>query len=167
MKKSALILYFFAISFGLFAQEFQVPQYFKLENPEDYVLYDSSIIKCTDWIMETPANEQTSKRNFVNAFLIQCLTDNPNFNVKAHVKQKIVTFMSSPELFFVFMGNWAKYFIENKYNDDNVAGCLVGIESVIQFYTKNKEHIGKNKHVEKYIKMKEKGTLRAYIEKNA
>jgi len=38
---------------------------------------------------------------------------------------------------------------------------------VIEFYSKNKDLMPKNKNVEKYIRMKDKGELRGYIEDNA
>jgi hypothetical protein len=38
---------------------------------------------------------------------------------------------------------------------------------VIDFYSRNKGSIPKNKGVEKYIKLKEKGTLKDFVEKNA
>jgi len=38
---------------------------------------------------------------------------------------------------------------------------------VIQFYEKNVKTIGKNKGVQKYIKMKNKGELKNYIKENS
>jgi hypothetical protein len=87
--------------------------------------------------------------------------------VHIEIKQEIVTFMDSPDLLMIFIGTWAKYSIESKDFNNKINGTMTGIESVIDFYTKNKGQISKNKGVEKYIKMKEKGTLKEYVEKNS
>jgi hypothetical protein len=64
------------------------------------------------------------------------------------------------------MGAWTKYSIESKAFDDKINGTMNGIESVIDFYIRNKGSISKNKGVEKYLKLKEKGTLKEFVEKN-
>ena len=74
---------------------------------------------------------------------------------------------TSPDLLMIFLGGWAKYSLESKEFDNNIAGSLAGIESVIVFYVQNKDLLPKDKHIEKYIKMKNKGTLKDYIKKNA
>jgi len=74
---------------------------------------------------------------------------------------------TSPDLLMIFMGGWAKYSLESKDFKNKNSGSMAGIESVIEFYTKNKDFMPKDKNIEKYIKMKDKGTLKEYIEKNA
>ena len=166
MKKLTLILIFGSISFGLFSQNFEVPKSYILEKAEDYTQYENDVVKCVDWLIANPINEQASKRKEANAFLLKWLMGSPDIYIE--IRQEIVTFQnSSPELLSIFMGGWAKYSIENKDFDNKTLGSLAGIESVIEFYTKNKGLISKDKNVEAYVKMKKKGTLKDYIEKNA
>lgn len=166
MKKFTLTLILATISFGLFAQDFEVPNNYKLDKAEDYDLYEKDIIKCVDWLVETPINEQATKRKEANSFLIDWVNGSPKVSID--IKPEIVTFMkSSPSLLIIFLGGWAKYSIESKDYKNKVAGSMAGIEAVIEFYTKNKDYIKKDKNVEKYIKMKNKGKLEAYIQKNA
>jgi hypothetical protein len=88
-------------------------------------------------------------------------------DVHIQINPKIVTFMNtSPDLLMIFMGGWAKHSIETKAYDDKVAGSLAGLESVVEYYDKNKSFIPKDKSVEKYVKMKQKGTLQKYVEEN-
>ena len=88
--------------------------------------------------------------------------------VHIEIKPEIVTFMgTAPELLLMFMGGWAKYSIETEDYNNKTAGSLAGIEMVINFYEKNKSFLPKDKNVESYIKMKKKGTLKEYVEKNA
>ena len=167
MKAIQAIIILTTISFGLFAQEFEVPKDYKFQTAKDYDYYEGDIIKCFDWLMKTPVNEQTDKQRDANAFLVAWISGSPK--VKIVIKEEIVTFMdeNSPSLLFIFMGGWSKYSLESKQFDNKVEGNFRGVESVIEFYTRNKGNIPRSKAVEKYIKMKEKGELRAFIEKNA
>jgi len=45
-----------------------------------------------------------------------------------------------------------------------VAASYAGVENVIKFYQANKDEIGKNKVIEKFIKLKSKSKLKAYVE---
>jgi hypothetical protein len=166
MKTITLTLILTTISIGLFSQDFEVPKNYKLDKAEDYAPYEEDVVKCFDWLMKTSLNEQTAKRKEANAFLVKWLSGSPSVSVE--IKQEIVTFMgTSPDLLMIYMGGWAKYSLESKDFKNKIAGSIAGIESVIEFYTKNKAFMPKDKNVEKYIKMKDKGTLNAYIEKNA
>lgn len=166
MKSTISTLILTIISIGLFSQDFEVPKNYKLDKAEDYAPYERDVVKCFDWLMKTSLNEQTAKRKEANTFLLKWLSGSPNVSIE--IKQEIVTFMgTSPDLLMIFMGGWAKYSLESKDFKNKIAGSMARIESVIEFYTKNKNFMTKDKNVEKYIKMKDKGTLKAYIEKNA
>ena len=83
--------------------------------------------------------------------------------VTIEVSQKIVTFLDCPECLMAFLGGWTKYSLETGDNKNKVKGHLAGIEGVIQFYNLNKATLGKNKAIEKYIKLQEKGKLEEHI----
>jgi hypothetical protein len=148
-----------------FSQEFEVPANFQPKNESDYAKYESDVLKCIQWLKETPANEQTEKQKEANAFLLKWMTGSSTVHIE--VKQEIVTFMDTPELLMIFMGGWTNYTLETKDADNKVNCSLAGVEAVIEYYTKNRALLSKSKGVEKYIKMKEKGTLKEYIQKNA
>lgn len=166
MKTITLTLILIITSFGFYAQEFEVPKNYKLDKAEDYASHEDDIIKCIDWLMKTPFNEQTKKRNEANAFLIKWLSGSPNVHIE--IKTEIVTFIeTSPDLLMIFLGGWGKYSLESKDFDNKIEGSKAGIEAVIEFYNNNSQSLKKDKNVEKYIKMKSKGTLNEFIEKNA
>lgn len=166
VKFNLLLVAVLFCSLNLFSQEFTVPQNLRLENAEDYALLEKDVLNAINWLSETSVTEQQTKRKEVNAFLLKWLAGCPYVHIE--IKSEIVTFMgSSPELLMMFMGGWAKYSIETKEYDNKIAGSLAGIEMVITFYEKNKVNLPKDKNVEKYIKMKNKGTLIEYINKNA
>lgn len=165
MKTIRLTLILTILSFGLLAQDFEVPKNYKLENAKDYDTYENDVVNSVNWLIKTPLNEQADKRKEANAFLFKWISGSSKVHIE--IKQEIVTFMDSPDLLMIFMGAWTKYSIESKDFNDKINGTMTGVESVIDFYTKNKGLISKNKGVKKYIKMKEKGTLKEYVEKNA
>ena len=166
MKKVTLTILVLTFSLAAFSQVFEVPKNYKLEKAEDYATYEKDVVACIDWLKKTPVNEQTAKRKEANLFLLKWLSGSPE--VQIEVKPGIVTFMeTSPELLMVFMGGWAKYSLTNQDFDNNIAGSKAGLESVIEFYTKNRDLIPKDKNIEKFIKLKDKGKLLDYVKKNA
>lgn len=166
MKKlfTTFLLGFFSII--AFAQEFQVPENYKFETADDYAPYEEDILRCIDWLMQSPVSFQPDKRKEATAFLLKWLMGSPYVHIE--IKPEIVSFAgTSPDLLMIFLGGWAKKSIETKAYEDKIAGSLAGLESVIEFYIKNKGALPKDKNVEKYVKMKQKGTLREYFEMNA
>ncbi len=165
MKTFISTIIFLTIPLGLFAQDFSVPKDYKLVKAEDYIVYEQDVINCVDWLVKTPLNVQQEKRKEANAFLIKWLIGSPNVHLE--INEKIVPFAeTSPDLLMIFMGGWAKYSLESKDFDNKINGSKAGVEAAINFYNANREFMSKDKNVEKYIKMKNKGTLDEYIEKN-
>jgi len=166
MKNLQYPLLLLCFSLKVIAQDFEVPKDYKFEKAEDYKSYQEDVISCINWLEKTAVNDQESKRKEASKFLLVWLTGSPD--VRIEIGENIVTFISSsPDLLMIFMGGWTKYSLETGKIDDKIGGNLAGIEDVIEFYLKNKEFLKKDKNIEKYIKMKDKGTLKEYIEKNA
>jgi hypothetical protein len=166
MKKVFGILLFTVLAFNLIAQEYEVPRNYVLDKNDDYTKYEDDILKSIEWLISTPIKIQPEKRKEVNLFVIKWLTGSPNVSVE--IKTEIVTFMKpNPELLMIFMCGWTKYSLESKDYKNKLMGTQKGLEAVIDFYIKNKENLKKDSNVEKYIKMKEKGTIEEYIRKNA
>jgi hypothetical protein len=161
MKRLLIALLLGVFAFGASAQEFQVPKDYVLKKKEDYAKYEQDIVKCVDWLMSTPADKQKNKRKRANAFLMKWANGSPKLSVEIHAE--ILTFSKDIDLFMLFIGGWAKYAIENNDYEDSFAGNMAGLNAVMDYYQKNKEITGKNRKVEKFIKMKEKGELEAYV----
>lgn len=164
MKKLSFLL-IMSISFlGLCGQDFQVPKNVKIETEADCDKYQSDILQCIDWMINTPINDQVKKRKEVNSFFILWLTVTSKVSVVYNTD--IVNFTESkPEFMMIFMAGWTKYVIETKDNTNKLMGNIKGIEAVIDFYNKNKEEIGKDKTVENLIKLKKDDKLEDYIKK--
>lgn len=166
MKKLFLSLLISFIFAGLYSQDFQVPANYVLDKAEDYSKYENEIIQACNWVISTPINEQAEKRKEVNGFILKWLTGCPYLSLE--IKTEIMNFMKpNPDLLMIFMAGWTRYSLETKDFNNKVNGNLKGIESVIEFYLKNKGDLKRDKNVEKYIEMKESGSLEEYIKANA
>ena len=167
MKKNAtaLLVFMLLISAQSFAQEFQVPENYAFNTKEDYYTYEKDVIEGINWLVNTPVSSNTAKRKEVNAFLMQWLSGSPYVTIE--LSQDIITFTDCPDCLMVFLGGWTKYALETKDNSNKIKGNLAGIESLIEFYKKNQDALGKNKAIQKYIKLQEKAKLLKYIESKA
>lgn len=166
MKKTLCLLFLSLGLTALRAQDYQIPKNYVLTKAEDYAKYEQDVIKTYDWLMETPVNSQSEKRKEACGFLIKWVSGCPNITVD--IKPEIVTFIeTNPEQLIIFMGGWCKKALETKDYNNKEMGNLAGIEGVIAYYNKNKNLLKKDKDVEKYIKMKEKGTLEDYVKKKS
>ena len=148
----------------LFAQEFQVPTNYSLVKVEDYAPYEQDIVNCVKWLADIPIDQNTEKRKEANAFLLKWITGSPN--VKIELRQDVAPFMiSNFEMMMAFLGGWTKYSLETRDFSNPLKGNIAGIENVIYVYKKNKKVIGKDKDIEKYIKLQSKGQLEKEIAK--
>lgn len=165
MMKKILIIFTLSISTtGIFAQEFIVPEKYNPSTPEDYEQYEPVVLAAVNWLLDTPVNEQIEKRMDANTFLMKWLSGTQKFTID--IRPQIVNFMEiNPDLLMVFMCGWTKYALETGDYKNALKGNLKGVESVITYYQKNKDNLLKDGHVEKYVRMKEKGTLEEYIKK--
>ncbi|MFT5820794.1 MAG: hypothetical protein ACI8ZM_002042 [Crocinitomix sp.] len=162
MKNLKLILpLFFLFTINSFAQDFEVPKNAKLDKAEDYAQYEQDVIDGVNWALETPLGEDESKRKDTYKFLITWIIGSPNVSIV--LNEKIMTFSGEGNCLIIYMGAWTKYALESKDFTDELKGSLAGINAVITFYEKNKKEMGKNKHVEKYIKLKKKGKLESTV----
>ena len=162
MKRKTFELLFIFIPLCCFTQSFEVPKDYDFQTKADYAKYEDSVIECVNWLLATPINQESSKRKEAHSFLMKWLTGAPNVTIT--IKQDLVTFLDSPDLMMIFMGGWAKCVLEGQAVINDIKGNIAGINAVIELHQRNKKAIGKNKGVEKYIKLKEKGQLEQYIE---
>lgn len=161
MKQVLLFASLLLFSVQTFSQTFEVPVDYKFETKDDYIKYEQNVIGGVNWLLETPLNQEQSKRKEVNAFLMTWLSGSPTVTIE--VSSNIVTFVDCPDCLMIFLGGWAKNTLETKDNTDKLKGNLAGIESVIRFYNSNKASLGKNKAIQKYIKLQEKGKLEEHV----
>jgi len=165
MKKYIFISLLIFFSSSVFSQQdYKVPTDYKLESAEDYQALEPQILETVDWLLSTSLGKDAHKRQNANRFLIEWLTGTPNVSVE--MRTEIVNFFEkNSELMIPFMAGWVKYSLENNYSKDALSGNKAGIEAVVSFYNKNRNYLQKDKNVEKYQKLIEKGNLEEYLNK--
>ena len=163
MRRFFLVSIIALCGISLLGQEFQVPPNYNLVKAEDYAVYEQDVINGINWLASTPIDQDVEKRKEVNAFLMKWMTGSPT--LKIEIRQEIVTFLSSPDLLMAFLAGWTKYSLETRDFSNTLKGNVAGIENVIFVYNKNKKVLGKDREVEKYIKLQSKGKLEQEIAK--
>lgn len=154
----------FGLSMLSHAQVFQIPDPVHLNEAEDYAQYEEDVVACANWLLSTPLNQEAQKRRESNAFLLKWLMGSPSVTIE--LNPRVVTFMeSSPELLIIFMAGWANYVLTTSEFDNKLKGNLAGLEFVMQFYQANGAMLD-DKHVEKYIRLHQKGKLKAYLKRH-
>jgi hypothetical protein len=162
MYKIFITIALVLLSIGMYSQNYEIPKNYTFEKPEDYAKYEMDILKCIDWLLNTPLNEQTVKRKEANAFVMKWISGSPNVTIE--MNPKIVNFMKpNPDLLMIFMCGWTRYSLESREFNNKLLGNQKGIETVIDFYNKNKAFLKKDRNIEKYKKMKDKEELEEYI----
>ena len=160
MKKLFVAALCLLVSQAVWAQKFTVPEIPGEIEKNEYVNYQQDFIRCFDWL--TSHSPSAPQRKDVNFYALWWLSGTPDVHIEVNTD---VTNFNNGELLLLYLGGWAKYSI-NHPDASNADGSLAGIETVIDYYLKYKDSLGKIKGVEEFVKMREKGTLKQYIEKN-
>ncbi|MFA6778512.1 MAG: hypothetical protein WCU80_01850 [Paludibacteraceae bacterium] len=149
-------------------EEWNVPQNYSLVNAEDYAPYNEDVVKCVDWLVNTPLDLQTSKRRDAHKFLMAWISGSPE--VMVIVSEDLVPFFESGDLLLVFMGGWSKYSIRTGEYKDKIGGAVAGLEASISLYEKNRSMLSDSKPVVKsmtnLVKLRKKGKLKEFVEEN-
>lgn len=114
-----------------------------------------------NWQLETPYELESSQWKEINSFIMFWLIGTPSVSVS--IRSETSDFGECTQCMVIFMGAWAKYSIQNDYEDDPIKCNLAGLNGVIDFYIKNKEVFGEISKIEKLIELKENNELEAYI----
>ncbi|MBA3986025.1 MAG: hypothetical protein H0X63_05515 [Flavobacteriales bacterium] len=67
MKSKTILSFVLFLSFGLTAQEFNVPDNASYESDGDYTSQEQNVLSAINWLMVTPVSEQQDKFKSVNA----------------------------------------------------------------------------------------------------
>ncbi|MCU0393670.1 MAG: tetratricopeptide repeat protein [Thermoflexibacter sp.] len=164
MKKINLIAgvcVYFCLTQFCFGQGFVVPENYEFKTKDDYQKYEYQIIDCINWLENTPLDQETDKRKDAGAFLIKWITGSPSVSIE--LREDLVGFMkTNPELLLTYMGGYTKFMLENKGSNDVLQATMVAVQSVIKVYKKG-IGIKKDKSIENFIKMDEKGELKQWL----
>lgn len=100
------------------AQDYAVPQNYKLEDKEDYATYEPQVKETIDWLLQTPLGKNGTKRKEANTFLMAWLSGSPTVSI--NINADFIFFKTNPELLMIFIAGWTKYSLENDYSKDQL-----------------------------------------------
>ena len=178
MKTIVPIVSFLFMGFvGLSAQTFEVPENYHLNVKTDYEFYEPIVVKCVDWLIATPIDQEQDKQKAAYRFLLQWCIGSPTVHI--NVNTDIIFDIRDervPNYLLIFMGGWAKDAIESdarhttiasskESKDEMLAGNVAGLEAVLAFYETNKGLVPANENIEKLLKLQQKGRLEKYVKK--
>jgi hypothetical protein len=148
------------LSISTFAQQTNKPVY-TLETKEDYAKHEKNVIESYNWLMKSPLEEESVKRQNINAFLLKWIIGSPNVSISLTLFNS--NYGDCQQCILIFMGGYTKYALETRDFKDVFKSTLAGIEDVIKFYISNKTAIGRTPSIEKLIRLKGKNKLESYI----
>lgn len=166
MKNVVVLSLLFVVSFALKAQKdsvWKVPKDYQLIKAEDYEPYEKDVVACADFLVLAQKDGLENKRKRASQFLIKWVSGAPK--VMISIDPEVVPESIDKKYMVVFMAGWAKRDIQTKDYKNNLEGNLAGVRAIIKFYQNNKKTLGKDKAIEKYIKLDKKGKLKASIQK--
>ena len=155
------LLFILSFTLHLSAQDWRVPTDVNYENDDDYRAQQDDIVAAVDYLMQTPLNKNPHKRKMVNAYLLKWLTGTPTVTLTLH--SELASYGECSDCLLLYMGAYAKHHMANPDAPTSELNFLA-VNDVITFYEANCDAIGKQKPVEKMIKMKKKGKLREWVE---
>ena len=176
MSKKCLLFMalLWSVCFMAKAQEWNVPAYsFEGIQPGDpegrYVKYNDDIIKCHDWLQNTPIGTDEMKRIEAKRFLLSWSIGCTQVTIIIHSDFMYID-RGDNEMIVSFMGGWSKYALQHLDIDKNeiaVDAAIAGIEAEIDLYKKNEKAFSSNKELKKkinnFISLKKKNKLRDYV----
>jgi hypothetical protein len=164
MKTQILLFLFTCTSLFSFAQDFEMPPDFSVEEKEDYAQYEQKIIEASKWLQAVPFNEQRTKREQVNYFVTKWVNGSPTVTVE--LMPIIMDFNSKNKgMLVLYMAACSQYVLENNYSTDVRAKHKAALKAMINVYKRGKG-IKKDKKMDKLLKAEADGTMDEWLEQN-
>ena len=158
MKTIIIGLILFAFSFS---QSFDFSKNYQFKSAKDYDTYQREFLSALKYLEQNSFNINDSKRKKVNAFVLKWITGTPTLSLK--IESYMMNFSKkNSDFIIIFLGNMAKYKIENPSDDSNINSQLEGIRSVLNVYNKQ-NGIKDDAFIEKVIEIEKNGKLGTWL----
>ncbi len=159
MKRFLILFVVVLMAQGALAQQFSLPILPQKMWPSDYAKYESDVLNCCNWLINTNPEFNAPKHQECSSFLVRWTTGSPDVHIA--ISADLVDVKKS-DLLIVYLAAWTRQQIQNK--GDNAIICAnVAVEEVLRFYSDYKDYIGKSKLTDNLLKIQKKGTLPTYI----
>lgn len=145
----------------LYSKDFEVPKNYSFNTQEDCKKHESDILKCIDYLENSPLDDFSDKRKNINAFFVKWLSGTPDVSI--NIRSYVMGLVEKNEYFLlIFLCGWTKYSLLNSYDNDEIKCNLAGLENVLKVY-KMGNGVTKDLKIDKIVKIKENGNLENWI----
>ena len=153
----------FSLLCGTFAgaQEISIPEV-NYRTEADYAAQNDKVIEVIDHLQRFPADVYASRRKEAVAYLVEWLTGTPDVIVELHAFA--APYLGYGESMAIFMGSYAKVDLQDPEADE-YAKNMTALESVAEYYLDNTDVFGRDKQMDKLVKLSEKDKLGKLIAK--
>jgi hypothetical protein len=148
----------------LSAQDFNVPKNYSLKYTIDYATYQPDVIKCIDWLENSPLDKDNDKHTEAFKFLLKWIDGAPNVHVNI-IPDFVMKNKKNYALFVIYMGEWSRYEIKNGDKANPKEAAMAAIKAEIKVYQKGNGLV-KDKTIDKLIDLEAKGKLEKFIADN-
>lgn len=178
MKKLFLVAIGLLFAGTAWAQDSIIPLDYANTNTEQYYKFEQNFIDCTNWFIYTPLTQPDSEitRQAIMRFLGTWIEASPTVYIE--LNEDVMCFCGeSPELTMAYLMGYTSTLLDIKKaagtlntpteigssSEEKLAGSVGGIVMAGKFYEINKENLGRNRNMEKFMKMHKEGTLTNHI----
>ncbi len=159
--KNYLLAFSLFCSCFVFAQEITIPDV-NYRAEADYTAQNEKVIEVIDHLRRFPADVYESRRKEAVSYLVKWLSGSPDVTVELH--EFTMPYLQYGESMAIFMGSYAKLDLQDPEADE-YAKNMVALESVAEYYLDNTDVFGRNKQLDKLVKMQEKDKLAKLVTK--
>ncbi|MGB3798163.1 MAG: hypothetical protein WA952_00030 [Lewinella sp.] len=160
MKNFLLALSLFCSTFS-YAQEITIPDV-NYRSEADYTAQNDKVIEVVDHLRRFPADVYESRRKQAVTYLTKWLVGSPDVTVELHAFA--MPYLQYGESMAIFMGSYAKLDLQDPEADE-LAKNLTALESVAEYYLDNTDVFGRDKQLDKLVKLQEKDKLGKLVTK--
>ena len=146
----------------LSAQDFEVPKNLSLKYTVDYATYEPDVIKCVDWLENSPLDQDKDKHTAAYAFLLLWVTGAPNVHVIVDADLIGSKNKKNAGLMLIYMGEWSKYELKHGDKTKQSDAAVAAVKAEIKVYKKGNGMV-KDKTMDKLAELDEKGLLESYV----
>jgi hypothetical protein len=152
----------FVCAFNLQPQEYTPPAGVKLVTVDDYKNNEAEVIKCIEYIENTPIDTDEIKE--ANAFLLKWVAGSPTVTVVIPSYLVPLT-QKNNQLLMNFVGGWTQFALQHPDVKDKFKGNLAGLRSIIHVYSHSKG-VTQDDAVEEIVAVEKENKLEDWLQKH-
>jgi hypothetical protein len=163
MKK--ILLFSFSLLIGMaacFAQELPNIKHVKLNKKAHFKDIEPVVLKVTDYLFNTPVNEQNNARREAGEFLIRWMNGTP-YDTFLLEEKETDYFNTDTELMLMYMAGLTKFILENKSVTDQKEKVFGAMQLVLPYLDKQETKKSWSKELWQLVDAYKNGKLAVYL----